>query len=99
MKLGEVAVPPCVLQLHEVSSKLDEKQKSFINSPFFVFLIHLFLNSLIFANSLFNDSALGARCLEIRHQQKEELSNKFALRLGEKSTVVFNDLKTFRHQN
>ena len=30
MKLGEV-----VLQFHQVSSKLDEKQKSFINSPFF----------------------------------------------------------------
>ena len=26
---------PCVLQFHQVSSKSDEKQKSFINSPFF----------------------------------------------------------------
>ena len=26
---------PCALQFHQVSSKLDEKQKSFINSPFF----------------------------------------------------------------
>ena len=26
---------PCVLQLHQVSSKSDEKQKSFINSPSF----------------------------------------------------------------
>ena len=32
MKLGEVVV---VLQFHQVSSKSDEKQKSFINSPFF----------------------------------------------------------------
>ena len=30
MKLGEILV-----QLHQVSSKSDEKQKSFINSPFF----------------------------------------------------------------
>ena len=35
------------------------------NSPFFVFLIHLFLNSLIFANSLLNDSAL-TQCSKIR---------------------------------
>ena len=37
MKLGEVVVPQCVLvlQFHQVSSKSDEKQKSFINSPFF----------------------------------------------------------------
>ena len=34
MKLGEVSYP-CVLQFHQVSSKSDEKQKSFINSPFF----------------------------------------------------------------
>ena len=26
---------PCVLQFHQVSSKSDERQKSFINSPFF----------------------------------------------------------------
>ena len=26
---------PCVLQFHQISPKLDEKQKSFINSPFF----------------------------------------------------------------
>ena len=26
---------PCVLQFHQVSTKSDEKQKSFINSPFF----------------------------------------------------------------
>ena len=26
---------PCVLQFHQVSSKSDEKQKRFINSPFF----------------------------------------------------------------
>ena len=36
MKLGEVVVSiPSVLQLHQISSKSDEKQKSFINSPFF----------------------------------------------------------------
>ena len=34
MKLGEVVVTP-VLQFHQVSSKSDEKQKSFTNSPFF----------------------------------------------------------------
>ena len=37
MKLGEVVVViPCVLQFQQVSSKSDEKQESFINSPFFV---------------------------------------------------------------
>ena len=37
MKLGEVAVThACVLQFHQASSKSDEKQKSFINSPFSV---------------------------------------------------------------
>ena len=35
MKLGEVVVIPCVLQFHQVSSKADEKQKSFTNSLFF----------------------------------------------------------------
>ena len=36
MKLGEVVHSyPCVLQFNQVSSKLDEKQKSFINSPLF----------------------------------------------------------------
>ena len=37
MKLGEVVVihAYCVLQFHQVSSKSDEKQTSFINSPFF----------------------------------------------------------------
>ena len=40
MKLGEVVVlvthwPLCVLQFHQVLSKSDEKQKGFINSPFF----------------------------------------------------------------
>ena len=37
--------------------KSDQKQKSFINSTFFKFLIHLFHNSLIFANSLLDDPA------------------------------------------
>ena len=32
-----------VLQLHQVLSKSDEKPKRFNNSPFFYFLIHLFL--------------------------------------------------------
>ena len=30
-----LVVPKCVVQLHQVLLKLDEKQKSFINSPFF----------------------------------------------------------------
>ena len=34
MKLGEVEVTH-VLQFHQVSLKSDDKQKSFINSPFF----------------------------------------------------------------
>ena len=35
MKVGEMVVHMDKLQLHQVSSKSDEKQKSFINSPFF----------------------------------------------------------------
>ena len=56
MKLGEIVVSMCVLQRHQVLSKSDEKQKSFINTPFFVFLINLFPNSRIFANSLLNST-------------------------------------------
>ena len=36
MKLGKIVLHICnYIQLHQVSSKSDEKQKSFINSPFF----------------------------------------------------------------
>ena len=35
-----------------------KNKKVFYYRPFFEFLIHLFVNSLIFANSLLNDSAL-----------------------------------------
>ena len=36
MKFGEIVVhTQWLLQLHQVSSKSDEKEKSFINSPFF----------------------------------------------------------------
>ena len=35
MKLGEVVVTQLYSQFHQVSSKLDEKQKSFINILFF----------------------------------------------------------------
>ena len=54
---------PCVLKFHQVSSILDEEQKSFINSPFFcsevqsvswiVKIVHsvLFLQSFLYANA------------------------------------------------
>ena len=35
MNLGEVVIHMCNLQVHQVSSKSEEKQKSFIDSPFF----------------------------------------------------------------
>ena len=41
-----------------------KNKKSFINSTFFEFLIHLFLNSLIFANSLLDDPALREGILD-----------------------------------
>ena len=60
MKLGEIVVHIGHYNSPgQVSSNSDEKQKSFYYCPFFEFLIHLFVNSLIFTNSLLNDSALG----------------------------------------
>ena len=50
--------PPGGQKSHRFAiKKSDQKQKSFIYSTFFKFLIHLFHNSLIFANSLLDDPA------------------------------------------
>ena len=60
MKRGEVVVLMCLCTATSPSFiKIEIERKSFINSPFFVFLVHLFSYSLIFAYSLLNDLALN----------------------------------------
>ena len=57
MKLGEVVVHDYYNFTRFHQNRMENK-KSFINSPFFVFLVHLFSYSLIFAYSFLNDLAL-----------------------------------------
>ena len=58
MKLGEVVVPMCTTTSPSFIKIGLKIKKRFIKSTFFEFLIHLFINSLIFANSLLDDPVL-----------------------------------------